>query len=173
MTNLILLGFMGTGKTTLGKALSAKLSWPFVDVDVEIEKQQGSSIPQIFSCYGEEYFRQVESRLLSSILSQTGQVVATGGGVVLKEKNRSQIKKGGISILLTASVEVILQRTRESDRPLLQAKDPKKEIQRLLQEREKNYRFADWSLDTGKGSPEELVDVILKKVGEILGRTVG
>lgn len=173
VSNIILLGFMGTGKSTLGEALSFRLSMPFVDLDREIEKVLQLPIPRIFTCYGEEYFRQQESKILSSVLSRRGQVVATGGGVVLKEENRSLIKKRGLSILLTSAVDVILQRTKGSNRPLLQGPDPEKQIRELLKEREEAYSFADYSFATDQFSLNEAVHLIIRMVGEHPGRIHG
>lgn len=170
MTNLILIGFMGTGKTTIGEALSIKISWSFVDLDEEIQKEVGMEIPQIFSLYGEDFFREEEKKVLYRVLTKDHQVVATGGGVVLKEENRALIEKKGIPILLHAPIPIIMERLKETNRPLLQVNNPYLQIKRLLKEREESYRFTNLSINTAEGTIVEIVDEIIEMVGEVLGR---
>lgn len=170
MTNYILIGFMGTGKTTIGRGLATYLFLPFVDLDEEIEEEIGISIPMIFSSYGEAFFRQIERENLQRILEREGQVIATGGGTPLHKENRVLIKERGLPILLYSSVPVILERMAQTDRPLLQVKDRKEEIERLLKEREEAYSIADLSIDTSKNTIQEIIEEIVRKAGEVLGR---
>lgn len=170
MTNFILIGFMGSGKTTIGERLAKHLSYSFLDIDIEIERELSISIPEIFSTYGETYFRQIEREVLIKTLEKDHQVVATGGGAVLIKENRRLIKERGLSILLYAPAPIILERIKNTDRPLLQGKDPQKEIERLLSLREEAYREADLSIDTSKYSIQETIEEITKRAGEKLGR---
>ncbi|MBI5207500.1 MAG: shikimate kinase, partial [Candidatus Firestonebacteria bacterium] len=106
--NIILIGFMGTGKSSIGKLLAKKKNKQFVDIDEEIEKSENLSITEIFNNYGEDYFRDLESKYLQRIIEQKKDcVIACGGGVVLKEKNINLLKKNSVVILLSAETEVI------------------------------------------------------------------
>ncbi|MGI6097034.1 MAG: shikimate kinase [Dethiobacteria bacterium] len=166
--NIILIGFMGTGKTKVGKLLAKRLGRKFYDSDKLIEEREGKKISLIFQEKGEAYFRWLETQViaeLSSIPEGTA-VIATGGGVVLNETNLGYFRQHGVIIALMASPEEILQRvSADKNRPLLQVDDPLGEIKRLLAERSPLYAKADLSVDTDRITPPEVVDKIITLLG--------
>ena len=118
--NVILTGFMGTGKTSLGKLLATKLGRPFVDIDKKIEDETQMSIPKIFEQYGEAHFRELEKAAVKELSQRRGLVIATGGGTIKDEENIRLLKSSGVMICLTAEPEEILNRTaRRGERPVL------------------------------------------------------
>jgi shikimate kinase len=148
--NIVLIGFMGTGKSTIGRFLAEKLAWDLVDTDHYIEKQEGMSIAELFSKQGEMYFRAAETRAIQNIMANTNQVIATGGGAVLAEENRKALKASGYVVALTASVETIIQRVGgDRIRPLLQGK-ANEVVPQLLEQRKHAYDFADLTLSTDR-----------------------
>lgn len=161
-TNLYLVGFMGTGKTTIGKAVAARLDFDFLDSDAEIEKRAGKPIAEIFSGEGEAVFRQYEREFIESGHPVSGQVVACGGGLVVPDGMLERVKRLGVVICLSASAESILQRTRSNTaRPLLNVPDPEARIRSMLAEREPIYRRAGTVLLTdGRGLPELVQNVM-------------
>ena len=127
---------MGSGKTVTGEALADLLGYAFVDLDAEIQAKEGRSIPEIFAESGEPYFRDVESSVLEHVSKKSGQVIATGGGIVLREDNARRMKKTGKVVLLKASAESLWQRVRYSkDRPLLNKPDPFGALRQILSDR--------------------------------------
>jgi shikimate kinase len=163
--NIILTGFMGVGKTSVGTRLAKDLGYAFVDTDTLIEADQKMTITEIFAKFGEPSFRDVESRILGQVLENEGQVVSTGGGAVIRDENRALFKSAGIVICLTARPEVIFERIRqETHRPLLQCPDPTAKIRELLDNREKFYRQADLVIDTSEKSVDDAVREIKEKV---------
>ncbi|MBP2645402.1 MAG: Shikimate kinase [Firmicutes bacterium] len=171
--NIVLIGFMGTGKTSVGRLLAARLGRLFVDVDKQIEVMNGMEIKEMFSAYGEEYFRQKEAEAVRKISRRHRTVIATGGGVVLNPQNMRNLAKTGIIISLTASVSTILERTgRRNTRPLLNRPDREEVVTKLLEEREELYKKADFIIDTDGASPYQVSDriiLLLKKGGFIRG----
>jgi 3-dehydroquinate synthase len=163
---------MGSGKTTVGRALAKKLNKRFVDSDHEIEARTGASIPLIFEIEGEAGFRQREMEVIRELTSQQDIVLATGGGAIIKPENRDYLKSRGTVIYLRASVSSILQRTsHDKNRPLLQTADPRKRIEELAVEREPFYLdVADIIIETGRPNVQLLVQTILTKLEEIDGR---
>ncbi len=157
---------MGTGKSAVGLALAKQLNRPFVDVDTLIEKQVGQSIAEIFLQKGEAHFRQVEAEITRGVASGQGQVVATGGGAVLDEKNLSALKSNGWLVWLKAKPDVIQQRVGDVEsRPLLQdGTDAKDRIVELLALREVHYAKADVAIETSDRSINSIVDDILKQL---------
>jgi shikimate kinase len=140
--NLVLIGFMGTGKTCIGKLAARSLGWKFVDTDQRIVEAAGCPIAEIFADpeRGEDWFRDLESRVLAEVLAEEEQVVATGGGVVVREGNRRVLAEGGYVFWLRASIDALYDRVRHNrNRPLLQTKDPKTTITKMLDEREPYY----------------------------------
>jgi 3-dehydroquinate synthase len=163
---IFLVGLMGAGKTTVGRALAKKLNKRFIDSDHEIEARTGASIPLIFEIEGEEGFRQREADVIRDLTALDDIVLATGGGAVLRAENREHLKARGTVIYLRASVNSILQRTsHDKNRPLLRTADPRKRIEELAREREPLYQeVADIVIDTGRPNVQSLIQTILAKL---------
>ena len=166
MSNLILVGFMGTGKSAVGKRLAQKLNREYIDLDRKIEKEAGWTIPQIFAAEGEAGFREREGRALREVVELRNQVISTGGGVMLREENIQLLKKNGKLICLTASPDVILQRTLMSlsSRPLLVGHEPRARVEQLLKLRAPFYALADWTIDTSNKNVKQVTEEILCKL---------
>ncbi|WP_212786071.1 shikimate kinase [Ferrigenium kumadai] len=164
--NLILVGMMGSGKTTMGRTLAKHLGKTFVDSDEEIQKRTGVTIPHIFDIEGEAGFRQRETAVISDLVGGENMVLATGGGAVLAEQNRAVLQQNGIVIYLKANVHDLWLRTRhDRNRPLLQTGDPYAKLTDLFQQRDPLYReVADIVIQSGKQSVHSLM---LQLVGEI------
>jgi shikimate kinase/3-dehydroquinate synthase len=148
MRNIVLTGFMGTGKSAVGRRLARALGWRFVDTDEMIERKTGRTIPRIFADSGEGYFRKIERKMIQSAARQKNTVIATGGGAVLDPRNVRALKKNGLLVGLKASPRAILSRVSGSDRPLLKGGDPRRRVERLLAERRERYEMADLVVDT-------------------------
>lgn len=162
--NIVLTGFMGTGKTSVGKILAEKLGFTFVDVDKVIEKTAGMKISDIFSRFGESRFRDIETEVIKLITKKTGQVIATGGGAVLRDENMNALKSTGIVFCLMASEDTIFERVKNSkERPLLQVNDLKERIRELLGKRMDKYRNAHFLINTEGLSPQEVAEKIIKE----------
>ncbi|ASV73203.1 Shikimate kinase I [Thermogutta terrifontis] len=165
--NIILIGYRATGKTTVARLLSEQLGWPWVDLDVEIERLAGKSIAQIFAEDGEPVFRDLESRVVADFCARQGWVIAAGGGAPLRAENRQAMRQGGKVFWLTATPETIYRRmttdpTTGARRPNLTARGGLEEIVELLTKREPVYReTADWVIDTENKSPSQVADEIL------------
>jgi shikimate kinase len=163
--NIILTGFMGVGKTSVGTRLARDLGFSFIDTDELIESDQKITITEIFSSFGEPYFRDVETRIIRQVLENENQVIATGGGAVIRDENRTVFKERGITICLTARPEVVYERIRhETHRPLLQVPDPQGRIRELLTDRESFYRRADFVIDTSDKTVDDVINEIKEKV---------
>jgi len=176
MKNIVLIGFMGTGKTTIGRLLASRLGRPFVDCDKKVEYENGMTIREIFEHYGEGYFRQQEQDMIAKLSRYDNAVIATGGGVVLSPENMRRLKRNGVIIALTASVETILERTgRRNTRPLLLDLLPREQIvHKLLNERGALYQKADFSIDTNSNSPQYVISeimIFLRQAGYLRGRS--
>ena len=176
MKNIVLIGFMGTGKTSTGKVLAQRLGKAFIDMDSRIEEEQGVSIPEIFETKGEPHFRQLEKDLVKKLSERANAVISTGGGTIKDLENVALLKKSGLIVCLTASPEVILERTeRKGERPVLDGADKGDRlsaIEKLLAEREQFYKQADYFIDTGDMSPLQVAERIvhtLKSRGELHG----
>ncbi|MCR8641852.1 shikimate kinase [Paenibacillus sp. N1-5-1-14] len=165
--NILLIGFMGTGKSTVGLKLAEQLGWTFVDTDQEIVKQAGRTIPQIFAEDGEGYFRELESEVICQVLSGTNQVVSFGGGAVLNPVNCTNMQKNGCVITLTAPLDTIVERVQgDTNRPLLQG-DVRERVATMMEQRQGLYDFSDFNIDTTMGSADELVALIQEQFGKI------
>lgn len=157
---------MGTGKSTVARLLAARLGYRAVDSDDEIVRRAGKPIADIFAAEGEPFFRELESRVLAEMLAGAGQVIATGGGAVLREENRRRMLAGGWVVALTATRDALLSRlAREADvRPLL-AGDPAARIDALLEVRRHAYDFAHCTIDTTRRTPEEVAGLLARWAG--------
>lgn len=143
LKNLILVGFMGTGKSTIGRELSKELGYPVLDTDNRIVADAGRSIPDIFEEEGEECFRDLETELLQDLLRQSAHknIISTGGGIILREENRRLLRELGYVVWLVARPDTIIERTsRNRDRPLLNNENPAETVRALLEERTPLYR---------------------------------
>jgi len=172
--NIVLTGFMGTGKSKIGKRLAKKLGMSYLDTDELIEEGEKDSISAIFKKRGEEYFRRLETKVVKEVALLDNFVISTGGGVVLREGNIRLLKKNAFIVCLFASPEVILKRTKGNDnRPLLGVNNQKKRIEELLALRKPYYEKADFSVDTSALDSEGVVEEIIEFLGkeEILQKT--
>src|ERR1700733_12363303 len=170
--SVVLVGMMGAGKSTIGRRLALRLRLPFQDADAEIElAHAGMTIPEIFSAHGEPYFRDGEARVIARLLDNGPGVLATGGGAFMREETRDRIRDKAISMWLKADADIIMRRVkRRADRPLLQTADPEATVERLLNEREPIYQYADltvWSRDVPH---EKIVDECIEA---LYGRLCG
>lgn len=149
MKNVVLIGFMGTGKSRVGHMAARKLGFKFVDTDDLIVQRLQMSVSDIFERLGEAKFRDIERQVVADVSAKEGQVIATGGGVPLNEENITNLKRNGLLICLAANPDIIYRRTlRSESRPLLQAKDRLEQIRSLLESRRFYYDVADFSVDT-------------------------
>jgi shikimate kinase len=166
-TSIALIGFMGTGKTAVGKALAEKLGKKFVELDALIEQKAGKTIPEIFKQAGEVAFRELEIEVTKEVARGKNQVIACGGGVVLNKINIDRLRNESIIVYLTASPEVILKRVSGggAERPLLEASNQALTIQELLAFRKPFYeRAADIKVDTSKLDVDSVVKQIMNKL---------
>jgi shikimate kinase len=170
--NVILVGPMGAGKTTIGKVLANHLKLEFVDSDREIEAATGADIPWIFDVEGEAGFRERESRMIAELTARQGIVLATGGGSVLAPANRECLRAGGFVVYLRASLSQQIERTsRDKNRPLLQTPDPAGRIAELMKIRDPLYReVADIVVDTNRRSPRIVGQEIVRRLQEFRDR---
>ena len=156
----------GAGKSTAGRQLAHALGVPFVDADAEIEQRIGMTIRAFFEREGEVAFRDVEQDVLAELVARGGQVIATGGGAVLREANRLALRQGSTVVYLRASPEELFRRLRyDTTRPLLQVADPLKKLRDLFRDRDPLYReTAHFVIDTGRPSVATLVNMILMQL---------
>ncbi len=162
---LILAGFMGAGKTTIGQIVAQRLGYEFIDTDAEIERRAGLTIPQLFDQMGEAHFRALETALARELIGRERIVIATGGGMIVDPANRAALLRAGVTLCLTASPEAILRRVDASTRPLLRATQPGEHIHdrvaQLLKARAPAYAELHYHLDTTHRSPEEAAQCAL------------
>lgn len=168
MRNVFLIGPMGAGKSTIGRLLAKELKFPFKDSDREIEARTGADIPWIFDVEGEEGFRLREEAMIAELAKEDGIVLATGGGVVMRESNRKALSQGGLVVYLRTSVEQQLQRTaKDRQRPLLQNSNPEQVLRDLIAKRDPLYReIADLIIDTDQRGPKVVVNAIVSRLRE-------
>jgi len=164
--NIILVGMMGAGKTTIGKALSVLLNKDFVDSDHEIQDRTGVKIPVIFEIEGEAGFRKRESEVLADLVKKRNMILATGGGAVLSQENREALRQNGVVIYLRASVNDLYRRTRhDKNRPLLQTKNLLERLNELHAQRDVYYReTAHIIMDSGKQGVRFLIQKLIHKL---------
>ncbi|MGI5892592.1 MAG: shikimate kinase [Bacillota bacterium] len=162
--NIVLIGFMGSGKTVIGRAVSRLTDYEFVDTDGEIEKVTGLTINQIFKKYGQRRFRSEEELVLKKLLNRESLVIAAGGNIDLESDNLELLKESGFFVLLEANPEVLYQRLcRKNTRPLIGKRPTMDRINELLNERREHYEeLADFRLDTSEVSVEEAAEMIVK-----------
>lgn len=165
--NIVLIGFMGSGKSTVGIGLSYKLQRTLTDTDKMIEKQEGKSISEIFAQEGEPYFRERETELLKRLKQEkTRQIFSVGGGTPLRKENRKLLRELGVVVYLKVSPETVYERLKgDATRPLLQGDNPMERIRALLYEREDIYKeAADIVIVTDDKKPAQIVDAIVEIV---------
>ena len=159
--NLVLVGFMGTGKTTIGQRLAKQTGMPLVDMDSMIETRAGKAISQIFTDDGEAHFRSQERAIVRELAAKSGQIISTGGGVVLNPDNISDYEKNGLVICLLASPETILQRICQDDsRPLLTG-DKQDKIYQILKDRRPLYEAFEHKINTDELEPQAIAAQII------------
>jgi shikimate kinase len=162
MHNLVLIGFMGTGKSSVGRLLASHLHFRFVDTDELIEARAGRSVAEIFTQAGEEVFRGIEKQVVTELAKARKTVISTGGGLAANEENLASLKEHALLVCLWASPEVIWERVRtQSHRPLLRGSDPMSKIRELLTKREPFYRQADVLVNTEMRSIKEVAQQVL------------
>lgn len=164
--SVFLVGPMGAGKTTIGKMLSTELGWDFYDSDRYIEEKSGANIPWIFDVEGESGFRDREEQAIDCLTAKEGIVLATGGGAILREANRSHLHGRGTVVYLCTSIEQQLQRTaRDKNRPLLQTEDPESVLRELFAIRDPLYQeAAHIVLKTDQRNPKWVVNEIKRRI---------
>lgn len=166
MRNIVLIGFMGTGKSSVGKRLALSLAWDFVDTDWVIGEVTNLSVPEIFRRHGETRFRSEEKIVVARLSQKEQMVIATGGGTVVDPLNLQALARNGIIVGLHATVDTILSRVgQKNERPLL--KGTKEAIEKLWSERQECYAQADFTVDTSEKNIEEVVSEILARLGRM------
>jgi len=162
---VVLVGMMGTGKTTIGRKLAAALDLPFADADEEIEQAARMSVSEIFEQFGEDYFRDGERRVIARLVGDRPSVIATGGGAFVNDETRALILGKAIAVWLDCDTDVLVERvTRKDTRPLLSGGDPREIVERLKNEREPYYAQAPVHVASRVGPHEQTVQRILKAI---------
>jgi shikimate kinase len=168
--SIVLVGMMGSGKSSIGRRVALRLGVPFVDADAEIEKAAGMTVPDIFSVRGEAEFRSGEARVIIRLLEGGPQVLSTGGGAFMNCDTRAAIASKGISIWLNAEFDVLMKRIRRRhDRPLLKTDDPAATLRKLMQERYPTYALADLTVQSRDVPHDKIVDEIVGALAGHLG----
>ena len=166
--NIVLVGFMGTGKSVVGKRVAEKLGRRFLELDEIIEKKEGASIKEIFEKKGELYFRRIEKETVKEVSQKIGVVISVGGGAIIDEENFNNLKRNSVIICLEASPDTILERTKGlRTRPLLNVPDPKQKIEGLLKKRASYYKRADYCIDTNRLMTGQVVTRVIELVSQI------
>jgi shikimate kinase len=166
LRRIVLVGFMGAGKTAVGEALARRLGWRHLDLDRWIEAERGARVSEIFAARGEAEFRRLEGEATRAAAVLDRVVVSTGGGWVLDPGHWEALREGALFVWLRVGVATALERTaaEEGSRPLLSGPDPAARARALLGRREPLYAAADWALDTDDRSPAQLAEDILQRV---------
>ena len=176
MKNIVLIGFMGTGKTSTGRLLASRLGRPFIDVDRKFEAECQITVAEYFKIHGEVAFRNKEKIIIAKLARYTNSVIATGGGSVVDPDNLARLRNYGVIVSLTASVDTIVERTgrRKGTRPLLDCENPYEIVATLLEKRSSIYQTADYIIDTSIYSPHQVAEkiiVFLRQSGYLRGRS--
>ncbi|MCK5450945.1 MAG: shikimate kinase [Candidatus Omnitrophica bacterium] len=167
MRNIVLVGFMGTGKTMLAKFLAQDLGMEYISTDDLIEEKENRSINDIFKDSGEEFFRKVEKNVVKEVSERDNCVIDTGGGVVLDENNMIDLKRTGIVVCLWAETRVIFERVKKhGHRPLLNTVNPEDRIKEMLEYRRPFYEKADVNIDTTSGDVSVVIASIKKSIAK-------
>jgi shikimate kinase len=163
--SIVLVGMPGCGKSAIGRRLAPRLELPFVDVDEEIERAAGKTIKEIFADHGEPYFRDGERRVIARLLASGPQVLATGGGALLAEETRANVRRQGISIWVRADVPILVRRImKRSNRPLFEGREPERVVKELMEARNPIYATADIVVES-RDVPH---DVIVEEIVAVL-----
>lgn len=161
----MLVGLMGAGKTTVGRRLARRLGLEFADSDFEIEKAAQMTVGDIFSTYGENYFRAGERRVISRLMDGPPRILATGGGAFVNDETRALMKEKSITVWLDAALDVLVERTSRRDtRPLLQEGNPAETLKKLMEERGPIYAQADLKVQSSDGPHDTVVDSIIQSL---------
>ncbi len=169
---LVIVGMPGSGKSSMGRKLAARLGLPFIDSDTEVEKAAGMKVAQIFEQLGELAFRDGERKVIARLLEQPPHILATGGGAFMNADTRALIRKRGISIWLRADIALLMERTgHRNDRPLLKGGNTEQKLRELLDAREPIYATADIAVTSDRRPPEEAVNRVLTALYEYVRRT--
>jgi len=160
--SIVLIGLMGAGKTAIGRRLATRLGLDFTDADTEIERAAGTSISDIFTSHGEEHFRAGEEKVITRLLKNGSQVLATGGGAYMNDETRKNIRRRGISVWLKADLDILLERVRRRDnRPLLKEGNPEEIMRRLMDERYPVYADAEITVQSRNVTHDVIVGEII------------
>ena len=167
MKNIVLTGFMGSGKTVVARELARILGMKVIDVDTEIEKSLKMTINEIFKQFGEPRFRKIETEIIKRVSENNNVIISAGGGAVLKQENMDAMRKKGVIVCLTAAPETVLERTASTrDRPLLLVENPLERIKELLEFRKPFYEKADIMIDTESKTPLQIAEEIVGRIKE-------
>lgn len=172
--NIVLIGFMGAGKSTVARTLGEWFDMDIVEMDELISERQEMSIPEIFEKHGEEYFRNLETNLLIELQKASRTIISCGGGAAMRSQNVSEMKKNGYVVLLTAAPKTILERVKENDdRPLLKNHKNVEYIAQLMEKRREKYETAaDLIVQTDKKNVQEICKEMITKLMEMDSRDV-
>lgn len=163
--NIILVGFMGSGKTTVGKALAKSLNYNFIDTDDLVELNEGTTISEIFEKKGERYFRELESDALSQSIGCTKTVISTGGGIVTIERNKQILSKEAVVYLKASPKQIYNNVKHDQSRPLLQGGNVFDKIRKMLKQRQIHYaQVAEYTVEVDGKTPQEIADLIVRRI---------
>ncbi|MBB3966207.1 MULTISPECIES: shikimate kinase [Rhizobium] len=163
--NLILVGLMGAGKSSVGRIVATQLGIPFIDSDAEIERVSRMSISELFAAYGEDEFRALEGRVMKRLLKGGPRLVSTGGGAFINDRTRKHIKRGGVSVWLKADLDVLWERVNKRDtRPLLKTENPRQTLENLMNARYPIYEQADLTVISRDVRKEVMAEEVLRAV---------
>lgn len=170
--SIVLVGLMGSGKSSVGRRLATRLGMEFRDADTEIEEAAGMSIADFFQAHGEAEFRSGETRVIARLLTEEPMVLATGGGAWMAAETRRAVEEAAISVWLDAELDVLMERVgRRSNRPLLQNSDPRGTMEKLLADRNPTYALSDVRVVSREVPHEAVVDEIIQAIADFLAET--